>query len=576
MNVWQRLEQRLEEVLKTPGFSFSLQNGPHEYSKLIQLSHMEGADAQWNGAFTVRFSDMPSSPNNTPRQVAEKVASLLPDLKATVSGPGFVNLVFPDQWLMDVGNEPFRQQAKKEKVLIDYGGPNVAKPLHVGHMRSAIIGNALVRLQRSLGYEVDGDVHLGDWGTQMGQVLEAIRDRFPHLPFFMGEGPYPEVSPVTLADLAEIYPAASLKSKEDEAFRARALQTTLELQQGNPGYRALWKLIWDLSVGDAKEQYDWLGIHFEFWNGESTYNDLIPEVVADLKSREIAVESRGAWIVPMEGDDPPLILLKTDGAYLYSTTDVATVVDRVRSGYDRIYIVADKRQSLHINQVIEACRRAGYLKEQQMTFYGYGTLNGADGKPFKSRDGGVMSLRALCNEVSEAVSRRMDESGIATEVPAEERAEIVQKVAVAVLKFADLSADPMSDYRFDLSTLTSFQGRTGASLIYSIVRFRSLLRKSEEGQVIFGNLHPAERALRIQISRAPEVVWAAATFKWPHNLVSYLADTAQVMNRFYEQCRVLQAPDAGTAARWRDLVVRTEKRMVELCDLVGIAVPERM
>lgn len=563
MNVWQRLEQRVADVLAQFGWTGEA---------LVVSSDQEGIDAQWNGAFALA-----KAVGKAPREIAQRLADALPDLRASVGGPGFVNLMIPDAWFTEAGDTSLTAPATRGKAVVDYGGPNVAKPLHVGHMRSAIIGNALVRLLRAGGYQVDGDVHLGDWGTQMGQVLEGIRERLPDLPFFTGAGPYPEVSPVTLADLAQIYPEASARSKEDEAFRARALQTTLELQQGNPGYRALWKLIWDLSVGDAREQYDWLGIQFEYWNGESTYNDLIPEVVDNLKQRGIAVESRGAWIVPMEGEVPPLILLKTDGAYLYSTTDIATVVDRVRSGYQRILVVADKRQSLHISQVYETCWRAGILTEgTQAGFYGYGTLNGADGKPYKSRDGGVMSLRELCSEVSEAVARRMSESGMAQDVPEDERAEIVRQVAVAVLKFADLSADAKLDYRFDPEALTSFHGRTGASLVYSIVRFRSLLRRSEPGEAIQTELHPAERALLLQLSRAPYVVARASAELAPHQVVGYLADTAQAMNRFYEQCRVLQAPDAGTAARWRELVVRTERRMVELCDLVGISVPERM
>lgn len=564
MTVWQRLEDRLAEALAKLG----LASAP----ATVVASEQEGIDAQWNGAFALA-----RELGLSPRELAQRVAGALPEFQASVGGPGFVNLRIPDTWLGLVGEEPLQAAESKGKAVVDYGGPNVAKPLHVGHMRSAIIGNALVRLLRVGGYQVDGDVHLGDWGTQMGQVLEGIRDRFPNLPFFTGSEPYPSVSPVTLADLARIYPEASARSKEDEAFRARALQTTLELQQGNPGYRALWKLIWDLSVADAREQYDWLGVHFEYWNGESTYNDLIPEVVQDLQARGIAQESRGAWIVPMQGEVPPLILLKTDGAYLYSTTDVATVVDRVRSGYNRILVVADKRQALHISQVYETCQRAGFLPAGvEAAFYGYGTLNGADGKPYKSRDGGVMSLRELCEEVSTAVARRMEEGGMATDLSPEERTQTIRQVAVAVLKFADLSADAKLDYRFDPEALTSFHGRTGASLVYSIVRFRSLLRRSEAGTPAGDSLHPAERALLFQLSKAPHVVQRASSELAPHQVIGYLADMAQAMNRFYEQCRVLQAPDAGTAARWRDLVVRTERRMVELSGLVGITVPERM
>ncbi len=544
------------------------------------------ADYQWNGALALA-KQLQKSPQEIAVQVVEFLQKDTDFSEVSSAGPGFVNLRLSESVVMRAAEQlaesdrllaPLAQ--KKKKIAVDYGGPNVAKPLHVGHMRSAVIGNSLIRLMQLLGHEVLGDVHQGDWGTQMGMVIIGIQREQPDLPYFdeLFAGEYPTESPVTLEDLGRIYPFESGLAKTDPEAKAAALKATLELQQGRRGYLALWGQFAKISLADAKRQYERLGIIFDYWHGESYYNDMIPGIVKDLLDRRIAKQDNGATIIPVGEDSPPLILLKSDGAYLYATTDIATIVDRTKNGFDESHYVVDKRQGLHFEQVFDAGRQAGYVPEDQvLTFHGFGTLNGEDGKPFKSRDGGVMRLEELIDTLLAAAKETMQRAGVAKDYSEEEQQEIAEKVAVAALKFGDLSSDKKSDYKFDPARFASFEGKTGPSILYTIVRLRAVLRKAGvAGAWVGSNLAESERALLLVLLATPKVLAEVAVTLTPHTVADHLFSVAQAANRFYEQCRIMQAA-GDEQVRWIAVTELTERVLVQLANgVLGMPVPSRM
>jgi arginyl-tRNA synthetase len=473
------------------------------------------------------------------------------------------------------------------RIIVDYGGPNMSKSMHVGHLRASIIGESLKRLFRFLGHDTVGDIHIGDWGLPVGQLIMELERRRPDLPYFDPDitGPYPQESPVTLDDLSEMYPVAAARSKEDPAEADHARQATFELQNGRPGYVALWHHFRRVSVDEQRKDFDALGVEFDLWRGESTVADRLAPMVGRLLE-DVAEESDGALIVDVaEPDDkkemPPLLLTRSDGSYLYSTTDLATLDQRVEDGFDLVLYVVDARQGLHFEQVFRAARKGGVVPPGVvMEHVPFGTVNGPDGKPFKTREGGVLRLQDLMGMVTDAARKRLDEAEIAQDYPEEERAAIARRVGLGALKFGDLSNHRTSNYVFDLDRFTSFEGKTGPYLQYGAVRIKSILRKAAERDLAPGRILPStvpqERDLMLRLVRLPEVLQRAADLRAPNAIAEYSYEVVTDFNRFYEACHILREPDPARQASWLGLVDLTLRALTLPLDLLGIAVPERM
>ncbi|MDI9241261.1 arginine--tRNA ligase [Fusibacillus kribbianus] len=538
--------------------------------------------------------------HKAPIMIANDVVAKLADRdcfeEVTAVNPGFINLKVSGSFLagylaeMDASERlGIPEPEKKETIVIDYGGANVAKPLHVGHLRSAIIGESMKRLSRFLGHEVIGDVHLGDWGLQMGLIIEELKDRQPELPYFDEgfTGEYPNEAPFTIGELEEIYPAASARSKTDEAFAKRAHDATFKLQNGDRGYLAIWNHILNVSVADLKKNYGRLNVTFDIWKKESDAQPYIPEMVQMMKDRGFAYESQGALVVDVkeEADTkevPPCILLKSDGATLYSTTDLATLVEREKLFKpDRVLYVVDKRQALHFTQVFRCAKKTGIVRpETELNFLGFGTMNGKDGKPFKTRDGGVMRLEYLIKEISDAVYEKIMENRSVDESDARRTAEII---GLAALKYGDLSNQASKDYVFDVDRFISFEGDTGPYILYTIVRIKSIQAKYEALEDKFtgkAELLPAasesEKELQLMLSRVSDAVLSAFEEQAPHKICQYIYDLSNAFNRFYHETRILAEEDKERQAAYIRLLSLT-RRILETCiDLLGFEAPDRM
>ena len=538
--------------------------------------------------------------HKAPIMIANDVVAKLADRdcfeEVTAVNPGFINLKVSGSFLagylaeMDASERlGIPEPEKKETIVIDYGGANVAKPLHVGHLRSAIIGESMKRLSRFLGHEVIGDVHLGDWGLQMGLIIEELKDRQPELPYFDEgfTGEYPNKAPFTIGELEEIYPAASARSKTDEAFAKRAHDATFKLQNGDRGYLAIWNHILNVSVTDLKKNYGRLNVTFDIWKKESDAQPYIPEMVQMMKDRGFAYESQGALVVDVkeEADTKevsPCILLKSDGATLYSTTDLATLVEREKLFKpDRVLYVVDKRQALHFTQVFRCAKKTGIVRpETELNFLGFGTMNGKDGKPFKTRDGGVMRLEYLIKEISDAVYEKIMENRSVDESDARRTAEII---GLAALKYGDLSNQASKDYVFDVDRFISFEGDTGPYILYTIVRIKSIQAKYEALEDKFtgkAELLPAasesEKELQLMLSRVSDAVLSAFEEQAPHKICQYIYDLSNAFNRFYHETRILAEEDKERQAAYIRLLSLT-RRILETCiDLLGFEAPDRM
>jgi arginyl-tRNA synthetase len=551
-------------------------------------------DFQCNGALPAA-----KQARRNPREIAGEVAECLRAnpvfAEVSVAGPGFINLTLTNEFLsrhldaMAADGErlgvPLRKPSRR--VLIDFGGPNIAKLMHVGHLRSSIIGDSLQRLFRFAGDEVISDVHLGDWGLPMGMLISEIAERSPELPWFdpEHEGPYPEQSPVSVDDLETLYPQAARACKSSEARLERARRARAELQEGRPGYRALWQHFTDVSIEGMKREFGALGVSFDLWEGEASVDPLIGPMVADLKDRGVARESEGAWVIPVarEGDKtevPPFLLLDREGAALYGTTDLATIADRMaRLHPDLMLYVVDQRQHLHFEQVFRAARIAGLLPENaEAEHVGFGTMNGPDGRPFKTREGGVLKLHDLIGMAVEKAEERMAEAKLASGYSEEERAKVARQVAIASIKFADLSNWRASDYIFDLDRFTRFEGKTGPYLQYAAVRIKSILRKAEDdGKDASIRLESAaEHALGLKLAELPDAIARAYHKRAPNALCDYVYDLAQAFSRFYTEHHILSEPDAALRASRLTLARLTLRVLERVLDLLGIEVPERM
>lgn len=537
--------------------------------------------------------------HKAPIMIANDVVAKLADSKvlemAEAVNPGFINLkvsgAYMAQYLEEMRNSEKMgvEEAKDPQTMIlDYGGPNVAKPLHVGHLRSAIIGESIKRMGRYLGHKVIGDVHLGDWGLQMGLIITELHKRKPELVYFQEdyEGEYPTEAPFTISELEEIYPAASGKSKEDESYKAEALEATHQLQMGNRGYRALWKHILQVSVTDLKKNYANLNVDFDLWNGESDVQDTIAPMVQKLKDQGLAYEDQGAVVVDVKEETdtkevPPCMILKSDGAALYTTTDLATIVERMEKyNPDEIMYVVDKRQEMHFVQVFRCAKKAGMVKDDtKLTFLGFGTMNGKDGKPFKTREGGVMRLENLIRDINEEMYKKIVDNRSIKEEDARATAKIV---GLSAIKYGDLSNQASKDYIFDIERFTSFEGNTGPYILYTTVRIKSILnRYKEEG----GNLDTlkilaagsdSEKALMLEASKFNQVITNAYEEKAPHKICSYIYELANAFNRFYHETKILAEEDQAKKESYLALLMLV-KNILEACiDMLGFEAPERM
>ena len=529
-----------------------------------------------------------------PIQIANAVAEKLDAAdfsKIEAVMPGFLNLNLSDSFLQsyleamrtapDFGVE---KSGEGKTVVVDYGGPNVAKPLHIGHLRSAIIGESIKRLFKFFGYNAIGDIHLGDWGLQMGLIITELQERQPELCYFDPnyDGEYPEEAPFTIGQLEEIYPAASAKKKEDEAFAEKAHTATYELQKGRRGYRALWQHIMRLSLADMRKIYDDLNVHFEAWLGESDADPFIPPMVEDFKKRGIAVQSEGAWVIPVAREEdkkevPPCILVKSDGSAIYATTDLATMVQRMQDFKpDRMFYITDKRQSLHFEQVFRAAKLGGIVPEDYtLEHLGFGTMNGKDGKPFKTRDGGVMRLEMLIKDMTDFVRAKVVENQI---VAGDEVEPTTKKIALAALKYGDLSNQPTKDYVFDMDRFAAFEGNTGPYILYTIVRIKSILAKygAWESLPIQPAANEYAKDLMLAITRLAPNLENALTTASPNVICAYIYELAGAVNKFYHETRILTEEDAQLKAGYIALIALA-KNILETCiGILGFSAPDKM
>ena len=560
------------------------------YGKVGVSNRPDLCEYQCNGAMAGAKA-YHKAPIAIAQEVCEKLSGEPAFSAVSAVAPGFLNINVSDDFLAKYLNDMAQsdkfgiEPGTPVKIIVDYGGPNVAKPLHVGHLRAAIIGESVKRICRYLGNDVIGDVHLGDWGLQMGLIITELRERNPGLVYFDEDysGEYPKEAPFTLSALEEIYPAASAKSKEDEAFRDAALEATKQLQKGNRGYRALWQHIMDVSVPDLKRNYADLAVDFDWWKGESSVDSLIPGMVEDMKKKGLAYESEGALVVDVAQDSdtkeiPPCMILKSDGASLYTTTDLATLLDR-RQVFDpdRVIYVVDKRQDMHFIQVFRAAKKCGIVREDtKLDFLGFGTMNGRDGKPFKTREGGVMRLETLIADIREGMMRKICENHETDADTAEETSKIV---ALAAIKYGDLSNQATKDYVFDTDKFISFEGNTGPYILYTIVRIKSILAKygvSPLPEKICPPRNDSEKELMLELVKFAGVIFTAYDEIAPHRICAYIYDVCNSFNRFYHETRILAEEDEAKKKGWIALLLLT-RRLLETCiDLLGFEAPEKM
>ena len=572
-----------------------------KYAKVTLSNRPDLCEYQCNGAMAAA-KEYKKAPFMIADEVVEKLAANPIFAMAESVKPGFLNLKIDEAYLADYvakmqedeGRFGCEKTEAPKTIMIDYGGPNVAKPLHVGHLRSAIIGESVKRIGKFMGHNVIGDVHLGDWGLQMGLIITELKLRRPELVYFDDAytGEYPEEAPFTISELEEIYPTASKKSKEDEAYKEAAMQATFELQHGKRGYQALLKHILNVSVTDLKRNYANLNVSFELWKGESDAQPYIPDMVQKMKDDGFAYISDGALVVDVKEDTdtkeiPPCMILKSDGASLYNTTDLATMVWRMKDyNPDEIIYVVDKRQELYFTQVFRCARKTGIVKpETELKFLGFGTMNGKDGRPFKTRDGGVMRLEHLISGINEEMLAKIQENQKTKEnlgISTEEAENTAKMVALAAIKYGDLSNQASKDYIFDIDRFTSFEGNTGPYILYTIVRIKSILNKyhglgkDESGAVIGAAHSKSEKDLMLELSKFNAVMESAFEETAPHKICSYIYDLANAFNSFYHGTKIMSEENEAVQKSYIRLLELT-KSVLETCiDVLGFSAPERM
>lgn len=580
--------------------AFTGQGYDAKYGKVTLSNRPDLCEYQCNGAMAAA-----KEYKCAPFMISDKIAQALAENELFESvesvKPGFINMKVSPAYLAkyvsdmkaDEGRFGCDKAAHPKTIIVDYGGANVAKPLHVGHLRSAVIGESIKRIGKFMGHHMIGDVHLGNWGLQMGLIIVELKERKPDLVYYDESytGEYPKEAPFTISELEDIYPTASKKSKEDEAFREAAMEATSQLQAGRRGYRALLAHILDVSVTDLKKNYDNLNVSFELWKGESDAQPYIPDMVQMMKDKGFAYMSEGALVVDVKEDTdtkeiPPCIILKSDGASLYSTTDLATIVMRMQDyNPDAIIYLTDQRQSMHFVQVFRCARKTGLVgPDVELTHIGFGTMNGKDGKPFKTRDGGVMRLEYLLDEINEEMLKKITENQKEKEnldISEEEAKQTAKTVALAAVKYGDLSNQASKDYCFDIERFTSFEGNTGPYILYTIVRIKSILKKytaknSLPDAPILGAHSASEKNLMLVLSRFNAMMENAYEEKAPHKICAYIYELANAFNGFYHETKILSEEDFKVQASYIGLLVLT-KNILETCiDVLGFSAPDRM
>ena len=580
--------------------AFTGQGYDAKYGKVTLSNRPDLCEYQCNGAMAAA-----KEYKCAPFMISDKIAQALAENELFESvesvKPGFINMKVSPAYLAkyvsdmkaDEGRFGCDKAAHPKTIIVDYGGANVAKPLHVGHLRSAVIGESIKRIGKFMGHNMIGDVHLGDWGLQMGLIIVELKERKPDLVYYDESytGEYPKEAPFTISELEDIYPTASKKSKEDEAFREAAMEATSQLQAGRRGYRALLAHILDVSVTDLKKNYDNLNVSFELWKGESDAQPYIPDMVQMMKDKGFAYMSEGALVVDVKEDTdtkeiPPCIILKSDGASLYSTTDLATIVMRMQDyNPDAIIYLTDQRQSMHFVQVFRCARKTGLVgPDVELTHIGFGTMNGKDGKPFKTRDGGVMRLEYLLDEINEEMLKKITENQKEKEnldISEEEAKQTAKTVALAAVKYGDLSNQASKVYCFDIERFTSFEGNTGPYILYTIVRIKSILKKytaknSLPDAPILGAHSTSEKNLMLVLSRFNAMMENAYEEKAPHKICAYIYELANAFNGFYHETKILSEEDLKVQASYIGLLVLT-KNILETCiDVLGFSAPDRM
>ena len=564
------------------------------YAKVTLSNRPDLCEYQCNGAMAGA-----KAYHKAPIMIAQDVVAKLEgsgcfcDVQAV--NPGFINLKLDERFVADYLDEMetdedlgLNKTDNPKMVVIDYGGPNVAKPLHVGHLRSAIIGESVKRIARKMGHNVLGDIHLGDWGYQMGLIITELKERKPELPYFDEnfKGEYPAEAPFTISELEEIYPTASGKAKEDEEYRERALHATYLLQNGHKGYTAIWNHIMHVSVNDLKKNYANLNVDFDLWKGESDAQAYIPDMIERLKKEGFAHVDDGALVIDVQEESdtkeiPPCMIQKSDGASLYGTTDLATLVQRVEDYHpDKVIYVVDKRQELHFVQVFRAAKKTGIVpSETELKFLGFGTMNGKDGKPFKTREGGVMRLENLITEIQEEMYKKITDNRTVEE---EEAKNTAKTVGMAAIKYGDLSNQASKDYVFDVDRFTSFEGNTGPYILYTIVRIKSILNKyQEEGKAVTGlkvnqQSGESEKALMLALVKYNEMMENAYEELAPHKICAYIYDLANAFNHFYHETKILAEENEAKKQGYIALLILTKKVLESCIDVLGFEAPERM
>lgn len=583
----------LAELSEIVGAAFAAAGVDASYGAVVVSQRPDLGQFQCNGALPAA-----SEAGTNPRAIAERVVARLAEddrfAEVSIAGPGFINLtISPD--LLGAAAEQMRSAATFAdpaeaplEAVVDYGGPNVAKELHVGHLRVALLGESFKRTIRYAGHNATGDVHLGDWGTPMGQLIVELQREQPDLPYFDQNrtAGYPDEPPLPVEELNRLYPIASNRAKTDPEFAEAARQATFELQEGRPGYRALWDHFRTVSVEAMRRVYDDLGVHFERWDGEATVHDRIAPMVGKLRAAGVAVESEGALVIDVQEPDdtreiPPLILVKSDGGYNYHTTDLATIDGRAADGFDAMFYFVDLRQSDHFLQVFRAARKGGLVDPATLLEHaGNGTVNGPNGRPLRTRDGGLPLLRDLIADAQRLATARMDERGLALEYPDDERAEVARLVGLSALKFGDLQNHRASNYSFDLERFTSFDGKTGPYLLYGTVRMKSILREAAVRDMAPGAIGAptgdSDANLMLRLLQFPEVVARAIEHRAPNHLAEHAYEIVADFNRFYENCHIIDEPDPITRTTWLGLVDLAHRQLTTTLDLLTIDVPERM
>ncbi len=586
------ISEEMKQAFEAAGYD-------RELGKVTLSNRPDLCEYQCNGAMA-GAKKYHKAPLVIAQEVAKKLTESQVFKEVSAVAPGFLNLKVKEAFVRDYlrgmqESEKFGMEMpdRAKKIIIDYGGPNVAKPLHVGHLRSAIIGESIKRICRYAGYEVIGDIHLGDWGLQMGLIITELQHRQPDLVYFDDayEGEYPADAPFTITKLEEIYPAASEKSKKDETYKAEAMEATYKLQNGIRGYRALWRHIIAVSVADLKKNYANLQVEFDLWKGESDVHDIIPGMVEEMKRGGYAYESDGALVVDVKEETdtkemPPCMILKSDGASLYNTTDLATIMYRMENYCpDKLIYLTDKRQDLYFEQVFRCARKTKLVNATtELVHIGFGTMNGKDGKPFKTREGGVMRLENLIREINEEMIRKIRDNAETKgyEIDQERAEETAKIVGLAAIKYGDLSNQASKDYIFDMDRFTSFEGDTGPYILYTIVRIKSILGKYAEqggkltGLVIEEAANGSEKDMMLELAKFNAVMETAYEELAPHRICAYIYDLANAFNRFYHETKILTEEDEGRKAGWIALLQLT-KEVLEVCiDLLGFTAPDRM